>query len=126
MKSGIAIVTGASSGIGAQTAIRLAKDFTGIVLVARRGELLQQTAGEVQGKGVSVHTIVADLHQPAAAEDIVRQTIDRFRVTGFRAFLFFFQFLNGRVQGCIKVDFLAWRWIPGDVMAAATRYSFEK
>ncbi|SDG60299.1 3-oxoacyl-[acyl-carrier protein] reductase [Dyadobacter soli] len=78
MKSGIAIVTGASSGIGAQTAIRLANDFTGIVLVARRSELLEQTAGEVQGKGVTVHTIVADLHQPEAAEDIVRQTIDRF------------------------------------------------
>lgn len=78
MKNGIAIVTGASSGIGAQTAIRLAKDFTGIVLVARRGELLEQVAGEVQGKGIAAYIIVADLHQPAAAEDIVRQTIDRF------------------------------------------------
>ena len=47
MKHRIAIVTGASSGIGAQTGIRLVKDFTGIVLVARRGELLQQTAEEM-------------------------------------------------------------------------------
>ncbi|SEJ37448.1 3-oxoacyl-[acyl-carrier protein] reductase [Dyadobacter sp. SG02] len=74
----IAIVTGASSGIGAQTAIRLAKDFDGIVLVARRGELLGQIAGEIQGVGGAAYTIVADLHQPAAAEDIVRQAIGRF------------------------------------------------
>jgi 3-oxoacyl-[acyl-carrier protein] reductase len=38
MSNSVAIVTGASSGIGKATALRLARDFGAIVLAARSGE----------------------------------------------------------------------------------------
>ena len=49
MPNSVAIVTGASQGIGKATALRLARDFSGLVLVARNEAHLQETAqtGEV-------------------------------------------------------------------------------
>jgi 3-oxoacyl-[acyl-carrier protein] reductase len=44
MKNSAAVVTGASQGIGRSTAIRLARDFSAIVLVARNGEALEEVA----------------------------------------------------------------------------------
>ncbi len=49
MNKSIAIVTGASQGIGQATAIRLARDFSGLVLVARNRANLEQTAKKAGG-----------------------------------------------------------------------------
>lgn len=78
MKNSIAIVTGASAGIGAATAIRLAKDFSGIVLVARREEELKITAEAVKAAGAEPLVIPADLRQVEAVEEIVAKTIEKF------------------------------------------------
>lgn len=48
MSDATAIVTGASQGIGRATAIRLAKDFGAIVLVARNRHHLAETARMVE------------------------------------------------------------------------------
>lgn len=51
MKTSVAIVTGASQGIGPSTAIRLAKDFSAIILVARSGDAMTEVADAVR-KGI--------------------------------------------------------------------------
>jgi 3-oxoacyl-[acyl-carrier protein] reductase len=44
----VAIVTGASQGIGQATALRLARDFSVLVLVARNKDKLEKTATDVR------------------------------------------------------------------------------
>jgi short-subunit dehydrogenase len=60
-KNKIAIVTGASSGIGAATARRLAIEGMHVVLVARRLERLESLTGEIQHSGGQASIIAADL-----------------------------------------------------------------
>ena len=75
METRIAIVTGASAGIGRATAIRLAKDFSGVVLVARREKELQETASTVKAAGAEPLIIAADLKQVAAVDKVIKQRI---------------------------------------------------
>ncbi len=67
--AGLAVVTGASSGIGRSYAERLASNGMDVVVVARRMEPLDALKRELERGGVRVRTIVADL---ARAEDVQR------------------------------------------------------
>lgn len=72
----VAIVTGASSGIGRATAIRLARSGANVVLVARDRARLEQVGAELAAG--STAAVAADLSQPAQREPVVRACIDRF------------------------------------------------
>ncbi len=68
MEKSVAIVTGASQGIGRSTAIRLARDFSALVLVARDRANLESTAEAVKAAGAEALVIDIDLSQPEAAK----------------------------------------------------------
>src|SRR5208282_569579 len=74
----VAIVTGASQGIGQATAFRLARDFSAVVLAARGKENLEKTACEVKSAGAEAMVCDLDLREPRAAETIVSATLERF------------------------------------------------
>ena len=78
MSKSVAIVTGASQGIGRATAIRLARDFSALVLVARNRANLEGTAQSVKAAGAEVRVIDADLAEPAVAQTIVDQALAAF------------------------------------------------
>lgn len=64
-----ALVTGASSGLGVDFARELARRGCGLVLAARREELLRQLQGELQSRhGVGVTVLALDLGAPDAPQ----------------------------------------------------------
>jgi 3-oxoacyl-[acyl-carrier protein] reductase len=78
MTGNVAIVTGASQGIGKATAVRLARDFENIVLVARNRSNLVETADEVTSAGAKPLVVDADLSVPAVADEIAAQAMGKF------------------------------------------------
>ena len=82
----VAIVTGASRGIGGATAVRLAAEGARVALVARTektGERrlagsLEETANRIRELGGECTCITADLVDPAKRGHIVADTVERF------------------------------------------------
>ncbi|MGB5811377.1 MAG: SDR family oxidoreductase [Polyangiales bacterium] len=74
----VAIVTGASSGIGRATATCLAKAGFSVVLAARRRELLDQLAAEITADGGVALSVPTDLSSAAETSALVTKSIDAF------------------------------------------------
>jgi NAD(P)-dependent dehydrogenase (short-subunit alcohol dehydrogenase family) len=66
MAGRVALVTGASSGIGRASALALAKAGASVALVALPGGLLEEAASACREAGVPVHAIAADVADSAA------------------------------------------------------------
>jgi NADP-dependent 3-hydroxy acid dehydrogenase YdfG len=73
----VAVITGASSGIGAATARALTTHGYQVVLLARRVERLQQLAGELDPSAVAIAADVTDRDALVAAADQVRRGLGR-------------------------------------------------
>jgi NAD(P)-dependent dehydrogenase (short-subunit alcohol dehydrogenase family) len=73
-----AIITGCSSGIGKQTAIRFAEEGANVAMCARRLEKLEETAKICQDRGAEVVYVKADVTVENDLKNLVDKTIERF------------------------------------------------
>ena len=74
LKDRIALVTGASSGIGEATALALAEQGAKVAIAARRKDRLDQLAAKLADLGAEPLVLVADLASEAEAQRIVKET----------------------------------------------------
>lgn len=78
IKGKVALVTGASKGIGWGIALGLAAEGASLVLVARNAELLRHNTEELQKNGTAVLAIPADVTDEAQVQELFRRTMERF------------------------------------------------
>ena len=71
----VVVVTGATSGIGHATAVRLAKVGARVALIGRRAHVLDQMGAEIAGLGGIASTHMADLSSPEACEAVIDEIL---------------------------------------------------
>jgi short-subunit dehydrogenase len=74
----VALVTGASGGIGSATARELARQGASVVLAARRVDLLDALANELSAAGVDALSVPTDLTDSTQIEPLVERALQRF------------------------------------------------
>lgn len=78
LESKVAIVTGATSGIGRATALRFAEAGARVALVGRNALTLKELAKEINDKGGEALTLRADVTVQPIARRVVSRTVERF------------------------------------------------
>ena len=68
----VAIITGASSGIGEATAISLAAEGAKVVIAARRGERLEAVAKHITDNGGKALSVIADITDEVQVKKLVQ------------------------------------------------------
>ncbi len=76
--AGVAVVTGAGSGVGAATAVALAREGWRVVIVGRRREALEATAGSVLSEQSPFRIHPCDVADAAAVARMGRAVLDEF------------------------------------------------
>lgn len=71
----IAIVTGASSGLGRSIALALAEEGASVVLAARNGQALNEVATIIEGLGREALVVTCDVREPASVKRLAERTL---------------------------------------------------
>ncbi len=74
----VAVVTGATSGIGHACAVGFAHEGANVVCVGRKEEALKTVADEVRGAGAEALTIRADLSVDSEADRVIDESVEAF------------------------------------------------
>ena len=72
------LVTGASSGIGRETALAFAGAGANVVLVARRAAALAKVETQARAAGVEALSVATDVTNPTAVATCFRKAVQRF------------------------------------------------
>jgi short-subunit dehydrogenase len=78
LKGKVAIVTGASSGVGWQAAVRLGEAGVKLCITARRVEALEKLRHELESKGVECISVPGDVTVQADVEQVVRECLTHY------------------------------------------------
>jgi len=74
----VIIITGASSGIGRELAIQLARQGAWLVLAARNNELLAEVADQCQRENCQVTVVQTDVGVRSQCENLVKKAVERY------------------------------------------------
>jgi 3-hydroxybutyrate dehydrogenase len=78
LRGRVALITGAGTGIGRVLAAHYAAAGADVALAARRGPLLEETAGMLAPHGVGTLVRVTDIRDEGACRDLVADVLERF------------------------------------------------
>ena len=74
----VALVTGASSGLGVQFATALARQGADVALLARRVEKLEKVKADIEELGVKAIAVQCDVTEVQQIKDAVKEVKDHF------------------------------------------------
>src|SRR5215207_7259094 len=78
LKDKVALITGASQGLGRALALAFAREGARVVVNARSEDSVRPDAGEVEDAGAEVLAVAADVSKGADVERLVDESVDRF------------------------------------------------
>lgn len=78
LKGKTIVVTGGNSGVGAATALLLAKDGANVVISARRQAALDEVAKKIEDEGGNVLTVPTDISKDEDCKNLMKAAVDKF------------------------------------------------
>lgn len=78
IKNKVAVVTGASKGIGKSTALRLAQEGAHLALSARSGDLLAQLSQDIRAMGLKAYSYVGDMSKEDSIKMFIQGTVKEY------------------------------------------------